>query len=212
MSACDSLFSSELAALAQLDPALQPVMDAAGPLPARAGRCDFEGLASTVVSQLVSRQSAEAIFSRLVRETGGLTPEAYLAVGRGQGPRLGLTAAKADTLVRAAEAILAGKLDLSTLAHLETERALEALRSIKGIGPWTAEVHLLFNAGHSDIFPAGDLALRLSVASGLGLAERPNPTALKARALAWAPYRSVAARLFWAYYGRVVRPGVALLP
>lgn len=205
-------FSSELAALATLDPALRPVMEAAGPLPARAGRPDFEGLASTVVSQLVSRQSAEAIFSRLVRETGMLTSETYLAIGRGQGPRLGLTAAKADTLVRAAEAILAGKLDLSALASMQTDAAMDHLRSIKGIGPWTAEVYLLFHAGHPDVFPSGDLALRVAVASGLGLAMRPEPAELRKRALLWAPYRSVAARLFWAYYGRVVRPGVALLP
>lgn len=205
-------FSDELASLVALDPALQPVVERTGLLPHRPGRPGFEGLASVVVAQLVSRQSADAIFARLQREVGSLTPSAYLAVARGRGPRLGLTAAKADSLVRVAEAMMEGTLDLDAVGGLEATQAIARLTAIKGIGPWTAEVHLLFNAGHSDIFPAGDLALRIAVGESLGMEIRPDAATLRARAATWAPYRSVAARLFWAYYGKVVRPGAAVVP
>ena len=196
----------------EADPRLAAIAERTGPLPERAGRPGFEGLASVIVGQLVSRQSADAIWARLTTATGPLTPESYLAVGRGAGPRLGLTAAKADTLVRVAEAVLAGDLDLDALSSLEMEPAVKRLVAIKGIGIWTAEVYLLFHTGHGDIFPAGDLALRAAVQHGFGQAERMDPDALRAMARAWAPHRSVAARLFWAYYAVAVRPAGGVLP
>ena len=205
-------FAAELAVLSALDPALLPVIEAVGPLPARTGDPGFAGLASTIVSQLVSRQSADAIWARLIERTGPLTPEAFLHHGRGEGPRLGLTAAKADTLVRIAYAVVSGSLDLPSLTQLDAAEATRRLVAIKGVGPWTAEVHLLFNAGHPDIFPAGDLALRAAYAHLTGLAERPSIAELQREALRWSPHRSVAARLLWAYYGRHVRPGPAILP
>ena len=201
-----------LRALLEIDPSLGPVAHAAGPLPERAGTPGFAGLAGVVVSQLVSRASADAIWARLNAATGPLTAESYLSVARGEGPRLGLTAAKADTLVRVAEAVLAGSLDLERLAVLEAEEAIRRLTALKGIGPWTAEVHLLFNCDHRDIFPAGDLALRIAFAAAYGGSGKPDIAVLKTRALDWAPHRSTAARLFWAYYGAVLRKPRTVLP
>lgn len=207
MGAAESIHDDAVRVLIALDPSLEPVARAAGPLPERPGLPGFAGLAGVVVSQLVSRASADAIWARLTAATGPMTPEAYLAAAQGQGPRLGLTAAKADTLGRVAEAVLAGSLDLDGLAGLEADEAVRRLTGIKGIGPWTAEVHLLFNCGHADIFPAGDLALRIAYGAAFGTGERPEAERLRARAADWAPLRSTAARLFWAYYGAVLRTG-----
>ncbi len=198
--------------LLERDPALRQVAGRAGELPSRPGTPGFEGLAYAVVGQLVSRRSADAIWEKLNRATGPLTPRNYVAAGEGFGPRLGLTAAKADTLLRVARAILSGELDLDWIEHLPAEQAISQLVRIKGIGEWTAEVHLLFNAGHPDIFPAGDLALRVAVGHALDQNYRNEPRLLRAFARRWAPHRSVAARLFWAYYGQVVRPGTPFLP
>jgi DNA-3-methyladenine glycosylase II len=74
------------------------------------------------------------------------------------------------------------------------------LTAVHGIGRWTAEVYLLFAAGHPDIFPARDVALQTAVGHAFGLAARPDEKALIAIAESWAPWRGVAARLFWAYY------------
>ena len=74
---------------------------------------------------------------------------------------------------------------------------------LPGIGPWTAQVYLLFCAGHPDVFPVGDIALQNAVQHALGLEHRPTPKPLTAIAEAWSPHRSVAARLFWAYYANM---------
>jgi DNA-3-methyladenine glycosylase II len=195
-----------------LDPALGKLAQAAGPLPERPGLPGFEGLASVVVSQLVSRASAEAIWLRLSRAVSEFTPENYLRVADGQGPRLGLTAAKADTLIRMAQAIMAGRIDLDALSRLDANEAIASLTSVKGIGPWTAEVYLLFHCSHPDVFPAGDLALRAAYAHAFAETRRPDPDWLRQRAASWSPLRSTAARLLWAYYGRTVRKESVILP
>lgn len=208
----DGLFGDQLNALLKSDPRFEPVLREVGTLPERRGSPGFSGLANIVVSQLVSRQSADAIWTRLLHATGPLTPRSYLVAGAGVGPRLGLTAAKADTLVAVAEAIERKQLDLDALQDLPAEQAIACLTAIKGIGFWTAEVHLLFNCAHPDIFPAGDLALRAAAAAVFSLPERPSVEALRQMAEHWSPRRSVAARLLWAYYGKVVRPGPPILP
>ena len=89
--------------------------------------------------------------------------------------------------------------------------AIPALCGIKGIGPWTAEVYLLFAAGHPDIFPAADLALQEAARLAFALDARPAPRDLRVMSDAWSPWRSAAARLLWAYY-RVKKGGKATAP
>ena len=82
---------------------------------------------------------------------------------------------------------------------------MTTMTAIKGIGPWTAEVYLLFCAGHPDVFPAGDVALQSAAAHALGLERRPRPGDLSLLAEQWSPWRGVAARLLWAYYATEMR-------
>ena len=112
------------------------------------------------------------------------------------------------TLRAAAAASLDG-LDLDALAEAPAEEAHARLTAVKGIGPWTADIYLLFCVGHADIFPAGDLALRNAVANAFGLALPVGVAEIDAIAERWSPWRGVAARLFWAYY-RAVRQKVAV--
>jgi len=81
--------------------------------------------------------------------------------------------------------------------------AVAHIAAVKGLGPWTAEIHLLFAEQRPDVFPSGDLALAASAADLLGLEARPAPKALAALALAWAPWRSLAARLLWHHWRHV---------
>ena len=83
-----------------------------------------------------------------------------------------------------------------------------------GVGPWTADIYLLFCLGHADAFPAGDLAVQESGPHRLSLcASAPTPKALTKLAEAWRPWRGVAAHLLWAYYHAVKRrEGVSLDP
>ena len=185
-----------------LDPRLERIASAAGPLPLRLAEPGFEGLAHIVVSQMVSRASAEALWRRITVAIRPLSAEAYLMLDEEPVASFGLSRAKAATLRLIAENVAQGEIDLEAIPRLPPQDALSALTRLRGIGPWTAEVYLMFCGGHADIFPAGDVALRAAVGSALGYEVRPDVAAVQELARVWSPWRSVAARLFWAYYAR----------
>ena len=188
-----------LRALRRRDPRLRPVMKAAGTVPLRRRTGGYEGLARIVVGQQLSIASAEAIWDRLAAAFSDFDPA---RVGRARDAKLqavGLSRAKIRTL-RAVAAAAKDGLDLDALAVMPGQAAHARLTQISGVGPWTADIYLLFCLGHADIFPAGDLALRNAVAAGLDLPERPAADELAAIAAIWSPWRGVAARLFWTYY------------
>ena len=188
-----------LAALTARDPRLVAVIAAAGPVPLRRRSGGFEGLAGIVTGQQISNAAADAIWARLTASVDPFTPEAFLAAGQEALRQAGLSRAKVATLTGVALACRGG-LEIEALARRPPEEAIAALTALKGIGPWTAELYLLFCLGHPDIFPAGDLALQAAVGDAFALERRPDEKALRAIAAAWAPWRGVAARLFWAYY------------
>ncbi|SCB61862.1 DNA-3-methyladenine glycosylase II [Rhizobium aethiopicum] len=194
-----------LEALLVLDPRLAPIAADAGAVPLRLREPGFAGLAHIIVSQMVSRASAEAIWRRMLPADGPLTAEDYVMLAPEAWREFGLSRAKADTLSRIAEAVVSGRLDLSGLCLKPPDEALGELTALKGVGPWTAEVYLMFCGGHADVFPAGDVALQNAVAAALGLAARPQAKALAKLSEVWSPWRSVAARLFWAYYATKMR-------
>lgn len=192
------------------DPRLAAVIDVAGDVPLRRSPPGFASLASIVVSQQVSRQSAAAIWGRLTALIDPLDPSSFLAGGERAWRAAGLSRSKQRTLVAVSRAVLDNRLDLARLCAVDGDAAIAEMTAIGGIGPWTAEVYLLFAAGHPDIFPAGDVALQAAVADAFGLDRRPRERELRRMAESWAPWRGVAARLFWAFYalrtGREVAP------
>lgn len=192
-----------LDALEKIDPRLSAIRAASGPVPLRLTQPGFVSLASIIVSQQVSTASARAIFGRLTALADPLDAATILAADVALFRQAGLSGAKERTLLALSQAVADG-LDLNHMCDLAAEEAVRHLCGVKGIGPWTAEVYLLFAAGHPDVFPAGDVALQTSVGHGLGMEARPDPKRLKAIAESWAPWRGVAARLFWAYY-RTIR-------
>lgn len=191
--------------LALLDARLFSVIDKAGPVPLRLHDPGYRGMAGIIVSQMVSRASADAIWRRLEEVAGEATPHHILNLTDAECRAVGLSRAKAETLRRVAEAVDRGSVDLDAICHMQAGAAIQALTAIKGIGRWTAEVYLLFCAGHPDIFPSGDVALQNAVAHGLGLPVRPSQAELDEIAAIWSPWRGVCARLFWAYYARAMR-------
>lgn len=198
-----------LEALLALDGRLEAIALSAGPLPLRRQAAGFSSLAEIIVSQMVSKQSASAIWGRLVAHEGEVTPETILSLTGEEARAIGLSGAKIATLIAAAEAVAEGRLDLAGLESSDAQDALARLMAVKGIGRWTGEVYLLFCAGHPDLFPAGDVALRVAVGHAFGLPQRPDEVSVRQAAALWSPWRGVAARLFWAYYARSVRPGAA---
>jgi DNA-3-methyladenine glycosylase II len=114
--------------------------------------------------------------------------------------RLGLSAAKIKTVKNLARELAAERLNLEVLAEEDAEAAHNTLTRLHGIGPWTADVYLLFCLGHGDAWPAGDIAVQEAVKIGLGLATRPTAKQMAPLAEPWRPLRGAAAHLWWSYY------------
>lgn len=192
-------------ALAKADPRLRPILEETGTPALRRRAPGFAGLAAIVVGQQLSTASAAAILGRLTVALAPLDAPAVLnATGEALG-QLGLSRAKIRTLQAVAGEIVAGRLDLDTLAQMDADAAHGLLTRLHGIGPWTADIYLLFCLGHGDAWPAGDLAVQEAVRTGLDLPERPGPRAMADLAQPWRPYRGAAAHLWWEYYRRTRR-------
>ena len=186
--------------LVGMDPRLAAVRDFAGPVAPRINPPGFAGMAKVITGQQLSVTSAAAIWGRFALLPGALDPVTYLALSEAEVRATGFSGGKFRTVRVIAEAMVAGELDFDHLETLPADDAVAYLVAHKGIGPWTAEVYLMFCAGHPDVFPSGDLALLKAVAHGLGLDARPTIKDMIGIAAAWAPYRSAAALLFWRYF------------
>jgi len=194
------------------DPELIDRLIAIGGAPLlRRREAGFAGLAAIIVSQQVSTASATAIFGRLQALIVPLEAAEIAKATEEDLRACGLSNAKIRALRAVAQAIAEGGLDLEGLGALDAEDAHKALVAVKGIGPWTADIFLLFCLGHPDAFPAGDLALQEGAKLALNLKRRPDAARLERIAERWRPLRGVAARMLWAYYrGIKARSGMAL--
>ncbi len=180
----------------------------AGHPPLRRREPGFAGLAWIVVGQQVSTASANAIYARLNAAFPQLEARALGLASDEVLRGCGLSSPKMKTLRAIAHALESKSLDLDALAGMTAEAAHAALCAVHGIGPWTADIFLLFCLGHPDAWPAGDLALQEGARIALGLRTRPDTKKLEKIGERWRPLRGVAARLLWAYY-RVIKEGRA---
>lgn len=196
--------ATHLAALIAIDPRLAVVAERAGAFEIRTSPGGFAGLARMVTGQQVSTQSADAIWSRFSALEGALEPAGYLLLSEEAVRGAGQSGAKYRTMRAVAEAVAAGAFDFAPLAGLPSEAAIAALTRLKGIGPWTAEIYLMFSAQHPDIFPAGDVALQRAAQWAFDMPDKPLARDLATLAKIWSPHRSTAALLLWRYY-RAVR-------
>jgi DNA-3-methyladenine glycosylase II len=199
-------------ALRERDPELVAMLMAiGGPPPLRRREPGFAGLAAIIVSQQLSVASAKAILGRLEARIAPLEAARLAAATENDLRACGLSTPKIRSLRAVSEAVAERRLDLAGLAALDAEDAHAALVAVKGVGPWTADIFLLFCLGHPDAFPAGDLALQEAAKLALKLKTRPDAARLERIAERWRPWRGVAARMLWAYYrGVKERSGMAL--
>mgnify|MGYP000675209730 CR=1 FL=1 len=195
----DACVAEGAAFLAARDPRFATVLDQTGPLPLRLRADGFAALLSAIVSQQVSVASANAIWARL--QAAGLDEEkAVLAASEEQLRSCGLSRPK----VRYALALAQSGIPYGDLREMPTENVIKTLTAVAGIGQWTADIYAMFSLGRADVFATGDLALQESARVLFDLPERPSAKELGVMAQDWAPWRSVAARLLWAYY-RVIK-------
>lgn len=170
-----------------------------GPLPLRLRPDGFAQLLSAIISQQVSVASAAAIWARL--EQAGCTEETVIRATSAEDLRaLGLSRQK----IRYAHALAEARLDYAALRTSHSDEVMRILTQVPGIGTWTAQIYVMFSLGRADVFAPGDLALQESARVLFDLPERPKERAFGKMAEDWSPWRSVAARLLWAYY-RVIK-------
>ncbi len=191
---------SALIHLQNIDARFVPVVEAVGLPPLRRVEEGFESLVGIIVSQQVSRASADAITKRMVENLNPYTWQAFQRFSDPTYVAQGLSRPKIKTLRALSEALGNRELVLEDLRGLSDDDVAAALMHIKGIGPWTAEIYLLTCLGRADIWPAGDVALQEGVKMICQLQQRPSADEARKIAEAWQPWRSVAARLTWSFY------------
>jgi len=187
-------------ALVKQDPRLEPILDLTGMPALRRREPGFAGLAHIVCGQQVSTASAAAIWARVSAAFDPFHHDALRKARADRLGRLGLSAAKIKTLKNLARELGAERLNLEVLAEEDADAAHNTLTRLHGIGPWTADVYLLFCLGHGDAWPAGDLAVQEAVKIGLRLKTRPTAKQMAPLAEPWRPLRGAAAHLWWSYY------------
>jgi len=186
--------------LVKQDPRLKPVFELTGMPTLRRREAGYAGLAAIICGPQLSTASAAAIWGRLTAAFDPFHHDTLRKARADRLGRLGLSSAKIKTLKALAREIASERLNLDVLANEDADTAHATLTALHGIGPWTADVYLLFCLGHGDAWPAGDLAVQEAVKIGLGLKTRPSAKQMAPLAEPWRPLRGAAAHLWWSYY------------
>jgi DNA-3-methyladenine glycosylase II len=189
-----------------ISPLIGRVIDTYGSPPAWRRAPGFASLVYTILEQQVSLASARAVYERLLAAASELTPETFNRFDDQALRAMGFSRQKTAYCRDVATRVQNGELDLEALADEGDEVVRQVLVSIRGIGPWTADIYLLHSLGRPDIWPTGDLALRIAVQEELNLSDRPSEKDVEEIGAEFRPWRSVAARVFW--HGYLTRRGI----
>ncbi len=187
-------------ALCRSDPDLASIEKRFGKTPLWSRPPGFSSLTLMILEQQVSLASGRAAFERLAGAAGEMTPPRVAALSESAMRRAGLTRQKAAYCHNLASRVLDGSFRLRRVARADDDAARALLCELKGVGPWTADVYLLFALRRPDIWPIGDLALDKAIAELKGLPAKADAQEGLALAEGWRPWRSVAARLLWHFY------------
>ncbi len=187
-------------ALARRDPDFAALYRRNGLPPMWARRPGFPTLVHIVLEQQVSIAAARTLFRRVSTALGGMTPERVLERGAPGLHGLGITRQKASYCHALAAAVANGSLSLAGVARADDTAGRAALLALRGIGPWSADIYYLMALRRPDVWPVGDLALAVALQEVKRLRKRPDAGRQLEISAAWAPWRSVAARLLWHHY------------
>ncbi len=187
-------------ALCAQDPDLAAIVRRCGPPPLWGRQPGFSTLVRIILEQQVSLAAARTMYLRLARRVGRISPESIAVLGAAGMRELGFTGQKAGYCEQLAIRLSAGELDLGAIARGPDDRGRQALLAIRGLGPWSVDIYYLMALRRPDIWPHGDLALATAVWAAKGTRSRPDAKSLTRMAAQWAPWRSVAARIFWQHY------------
>lgn len=158
----------------------------------------FSDLARSIVFQQLATGAATAIHGRMVEALGGaVEPAAILEASEEPLRAAGLSRSKIASLRDLATRVAGREVRLDDLERLTDDAIVERLVTVRGIGQWTAEMFLIFTMRRGDVWPVGDLAVRVGYARIFGLPEPPSQKELVPLGDPFRPYRTTAAWYCW---------------
>jgi len=164
-------------------------------------RSPFEALLQSIVYQQLNGTAAGTILGRvkaIYPRRRFPRPEDILATPDEKFRAAGLSRAKVAAIKDLADKTLHGVVPSSrTIITLSDLEIVERLRVVRGVGPWTVEMLLIFHLGRPDVWPVTDYGVRKGFAQSYGLADLPSPKALIELGEKWRPHRTIAAWYFW---------------
>lgn len=179
---------------------MRRVIDAVGPQPSYyRERTDFETACRIIVGQQLSYAAATTIWGRVRGVVPRWRPADVAALSADRLRTLGLSRSKATYIQELATRTDSGDLDFRRIRKLDDNAAGEALRGIKGFGPWSVEMFLIFAIGRDDVFSVGDAGLRRAVCDLYGVLPAEYEARIGGIAERWRPYRSHACRYLWGW-------------
>jgi DNA-3-methyladenine glycosylase II len=193
-----SAYPNQVAELGKLDPVLGKLMEKCGPIEITLEEDYFLSIASAIVGQQLSNRVADVLWSRLVELAGEtIYPERILWLEDEALRQIGISYSKIKYLNALATAVIDNTLQLNQLHLFDDEEVIRQLTMVKGIGPWTAEMFLIFSMGRMDVFSVGDGGLQRAVKWLYGLEEVPGKEELLRISSRWKPYRTIASLYLW---------------
>ena len=196
----NACLSEGIESLSENDAVLKEAFKLGAPMQLRLREPGFSNLVSVIVSQQISVAAADSILKKMGHEM--ISSEELITISTDEKLKeFGLSRQK----IKYVRALAAAKINYQDLESLESNKVIEILTNVLGIGRWTAEIYLMFSLGRANIFPAGDLALQEAYRILYKLPERPNEKKMRDLAARWSPWMSIAARGLWSYYSHTKR-------
>ena len=186
--------------LRESDPILGAVIDAVGELetPCPIPEAHFSALCRIVTGQQLSVAVARAIWNRVETHFGpAISPSAVLETSEDDLRKLGLSGAKTRTFHALAAHVESGKLQIGELESLSNDEIAREIVAVKGLGPWSADMFLMFHLNRPDVLPVGDLGIKEAIKRLYGLEKRPDAAEMERIAEPWRPHRTLASRYLW---------------
>lgn len=191
----------QLTGLAAKDSHIKAALDLVGFPAERVNEQSFAVFLRVIVGQQLSVKAAATIFGRVMDLVGDAPePSSFSAISDGQLRAAGLSKQKINYVRSLCQTVSDGTLDIAALPNQSDEKAIASIIAVKGLGVWSAHIYLMFSLGRPNIWPVGDLAVRVGAGRIIELEERPTEKQAQEIGERWHPYRSAVALLAWHYY------------
>jgi DNA-3-methyladenine glycosylase II len=187
-----------IAHLKKTDKKLAPVIKRIGRLDYRNQRVGFNALVKIIIGQQLSGTVADSIYKKVCRAAGCRTAtiKALRQLDDASLRSAGLSNAKTRAVRDLIDKIDSGALNVRRFPYMSDEAVAEAITQVKGLGPWSAQMYLMFTLGRLDVFAAGDLGIQKGICALYGVDR--EKTDFEAFGERWRPYRTIACWYLWA--------------